>query len=180
MKGVVNKGIQELVEARFGTNAWEEIKKRAGCEEPFFATSEDYPDGMTFALIEAVSELSGLSVETVQVELGKFIVPNTLKKSYPTYFSLAGSSPRDFLLNMNRVHEQVTRSIPNAMPPRFTYEELPDGRLLVQYDSPRRLCNVLRGLILGVGNLFRQELVIRKLTCSHSGDQHCTMEVMFP
>ncbi len=27
MKGVINKGIQELVECRFGTEAWQEVKR---------------------------------------------------------------------------------------------------------------------------------------------------------
>jgi hypothetical protein len=36
MKGVINKGIQELIEAEFGAEAWGRIKEMAKCEEPFF------------------------------------------------------------------------------------------------------------------------------------------------
>ncbi|MBT9148322.1 MAG: hypothetical protein DDT32_02094 [Syntrophomonadaceae bacterium] len=180
MKGIINKGIQELVEIKFGAEAWEKVKSLAGCEEPFFAISLDYPDEMTLALVRAVSEVSGLPIETVQVEFGKFMVPNTLKNHYQTYFKLAGSSPREFLLNMDRIHEQATRSIPKALPPRFDYEELPDGRLLIHYHSKRGLCTVLRGLILGVGIYFNQELQVREIACMHKGDPHCIMEVTFP
>lgn len=180
MKGIINKGIQELVEARYGEEVWQKVKSLAGCEEPFFAISLEYPDEMTEALIKSASEVSGLPVETVMVEYGKFMVPNTLKAHYPTYFKLAGSSAREFLLNMDRVHEQVTRSIAKSVPPRFEYEELPDGRLLMHYRSQRRLCPVLRGLILGVGLLFEQDLRVREIACMRNGDSHCTMEVSFP
>ncbi len=180
MKGVVNKGIQELVEAKFGAEAWQKVKELAGCDEPFFAVSEDYPDEMTLALVKAASEVSGLSQEDVMIEFGKFWVPNTGKNSYQTYYNLMGSSPKEFLLNTGKVHEQVTRSIANAQPPRFEYEELPDGRLLMHYHSKRGLCVVLRGLILGVGILFDQELDVKETACVNNGDPHCTMEVTFP
>jgi len=180
MKGIINKGIQEMVEAKYGRETWERIKSLAGCEEPFFAISLDYPDEMTLALVKAASEVSGLPMETVMIEYGKFIVPNTLKKNYPTYFALGGSSPREFLLNMDRVHEETTRSVSNAVPPRFEYEELPDGRLLMHYNSKRGLCTVLRGLILGVGLIFNQDLQVQEIACMHNGDQRCTMEVTFP
>jgi predicted hydrocarbon binding protein len=180
MKGIINKGIQEMVEDKYGAEAWERVKSLAGCEEPFFAISLDYPDEMTVALVKAASEVSGLPAETVMLEYGKFMVPNTLKKYYPTYFKIAGSSPREFLLNMGRIHDEVTRSVSNAAPPRFDYEELPDGRLLMHYNSKRGLCIVLRGLILGVGIFFNQQLNVRETACMLKGDRQCTMEITFP
>ena len=180
MKGIINKGIQDLVETAYGAEAWAKVRSLAHCEEPFFAVSSDYPDEMTLALVKAAAEVAGLPIETVMVEYGKFVVPNTLREHYPSYFALAGSSPREFLLNMDRVHEQATRSVSQAVPPRFDYEELPDGRLLMHYDSKRRLCAVLQGLILGVGILFDQELQVREISCMHKGDPRCTMEITFP
>lgn len=180
MKGIINKGIQELVKTKFGAEAWEKVKSLAGCEEPFFAVSLDYPDKMTLALVKAASEVTGLPTETVMLEYGKFMVPNTLKKNYPTYFALGGSSPKEFLLNMDRVHELATKSVSNPVPPRFDYEELPDGRLLMHYNSKRGLCTVLYGLILGIGVFFSQELQVREIACIHKGNPQCTMEITFP
>lgn len=180
MKGVINKGIQELVEAKFDAEAWNRIKSLAGCDEPFFSIGEDYPDQMTLNLVKATAEVSGLPVDTVLVEFGKFWISNTGKTSYPTFFKLLPASPREFLLNMNRVHKLATKSIPNAVPPSFLYDELPDGRLLMHYKSERNLCQVLRGLILGVGTYFNQELEVREIACMRKGDAQCTMEITFP
>ena len=180
MKGIINKGIQELVEAKFGAEAWDKVKELAKCEEPFFSASDDYPDQMTLDLVTAASEVSGLPPEAVLVEFGKFWVPNTGVRSYPTFFKLAGKNAREFLLNMDRVHKQATKNIPNARPPSFDYEELPDGRLLMHYRSKRGLCPVLRGLIIGVGIYFDQDLKVRETACMKDGAPQCTMEVTFP
>ena len=180
MKGIINKGIQELVETKFGAESWEKVKSLAGCDEPFFAIINDYPDDMTMALVKAASEVAGLPQEAIMVEYGKFIVPNTLKEQYPSYFKLAGSSPREFLLNMDRVHKHVTRSVSKGLPPRFEYEDLPDGRLQMKYKSKRKLCAVLHGLILGVGILFGQELQVQEISCMNKGNHECVMEITFP
>ena len=68
MKGIINKGIQELVVEKFGAEAWEEVKSLAGCDEPFFAISSDYPDQTTVDLVEAASNISKIPVETLMIE----------------------------------------------------------------------------------------------------------------
>jgi hypothetical protein len=180
MKGVINKGIQEFVTAELGATAWEEIKTRAECDEPFFAISLDYPDEMTHALVEAASAVTGRPTEELMVRFGRFMIPNTLRNHYPTYMKLVGTTPRQFLLNMKLVHQYATRSITNAKPPTFGYEELPDGRLLLHYSSSRRLCAILQGLIYGVGDLFDHELRVREVECMKQGSPRCTIEVTFP
>ena len=179
MKGIINKGIQEMVEKMFGEKTWQKVKSLAGCKEPFFAISLEYPDKSTLALVKAASEVTGLPMETVMIEYGKFIVPNTLKENYPAYFKLAGSSAKEFLLNMDRVHNHVTKVMTKVAPPRFEYEEV-NGKLLMKYQSKRKLCPVLHGLILGVGILFEQELQVKEIACMQNGDSHCIMEVTFP
>ncbi len=181
MKGIINKGIQEFIESTHGEAVWNAVKERAGCEEvPFFAVGQDYPDAMSVALIQAAAETLGVPVETAMLECGKFMVPNTVKRNYPSYIALAGSSAREFLLNMTRIHRQVTRSIANAAPPNFEYEELEDGRLIMHYQSERRLCAVLHGLILGVGVLFGEDLEVEEVNCVLRGDARCSMAVTFP
>jgi len=180
MKGIINKGIQELVEAKFGEEAWGKIKELAKCEEAFFLISEDYPDQMTADLLKAANEVSGIDQETLMCEFGKFWVSNTGAKAYPSFFKLAGNNSREFLLNMNKVHRLVTKNIPNSAPPHFEYEELADGRLLMHYQSERKLCPVLRGLILGVGIYFNEELHVKETACMNNGDPKCTMEITIP
>jgi predicted hydrocarbon binding protein len=179
VKGVINKGIQEFIESEFGSATWNKVKQISGCTEPFFVASSDYPAAMTLALIQAASEVSGLSVETVCTGFGRFWVRHTGKETYRSYFAIAGSTARTFLLHMNQIHAHVTHHLTNAHPPEFEYEDLPDGRLLIHYESPHRLCAVLRGIILGIGENFNEPLEVRELSCANRGDNHCTVEITF-
>ena len=180
MKGVINKGIQELVEDRFGKQTWDTICTEAQCEEPSFSPSVDYPDQMTIDLVMAASRCLNLSADDVMIEFGKYWVPNTGKKSYPSLYALAGGNARDFLRNMDRLHRQATVSIAGANPPPMPAEDLPDGRLAIRYSSQRKLCPVLRGLILGVGLHFGQKLGVEEVSCMRKGDPECVFEVSFP
>lgn len=180
MKGIMNKGIEVMVLDQHGRSTWAGVKQRAGCEESFYAISEDYPDQTTERLIAAVAEVSGQTREEVLVDLGRTWVPRVGAICYPTFLRLAGRSAREFLGNLDRIHRQVTRNLPTARPPRFTVEERPDGTMHVHYHSRRRLCSLVEGLLLGVGAQFGDDLSVRKLACIHDGSPHCTMEVRFP
>ena len=179
MKGIINKGIKELVIDRFGDDAWEKVLALAKCKESFFSVSDDYPDQMTLDLVEAACQVSGLSEDQVLFEFGRFWVTHTGVQSYPSYFKLAGKNAREFLLNMDKVHVQVTKNVINVSPPRFGYEQLEDGRLLMHYTSERGFCSALRGLIVGVGDFFHEKLEVHETTCMKKGDPRCTMEVSF-
>ncbi len=180
MKGVINKGLQDLVESEFGVAFWERIKKLAGCDEPYFEANSDYPDKITLDLVSAAAEVTGRSTDSILVEFGKFWLPNTGRATYPTLYKLAGTTPREFLRNLNRIHETVARNVPNASPPNFVCEDLPDGRIRMHYKSKRELCPVFKGLILGVGILFDQKLEVQEVDCTRKGGSKCTMEISFP
>jgi len=179
MKGVINRGVQELVLAAFGQEAWESIKAQARCPEPFFSVSRDYPDDMTLALVHAISMQTKLSPDEVLVEFGKHWLTQTATAVYPHFVQLAGSTAREFLLNMDSVHRHATNSIPHAHPPSFEYEELPNGKLRMRYRSQRQLCPALYGLILGVGIHFGETLEVRETDCIRQGAEACVMEVSF-
>ena len=177
MKGVFNKGIQDLVVLKLGHETWQKIVEKAGCREPFFALGENYPDDMTMALYKSAVEISGMPEEQALMEFGKYLIASTGRKVYLTYYNLVGTSSREFLLNLERMYRQLTHSMG---PPLFSYEEPPDGRLVIHYQSKGGRCAVVKGLIQGVGNLFNQTLQVTEPACKEKGDSHCTMEVTFP
>jgi len=76
----------------------------------------------------------------------------------------------------------ATRSISGAVPRRFEFEELPTGRLHMRYHchSDRKLCALLRGLILGIGDLFQQLAQVDDIARTDRGHSHCIKEIAFP
>ncbi len=176
MKGVINKGIQEMVVSRFGESTWEEIRKKAGLEEDLFLLTEDYPDEGTLRLVQAAAEVLDLPSEGVMVEFGRYWFTRVAPVLYPAYFALAGSSPLEVLKNVDRIHRMVTRNLPGAVPPTFEVEER-EGIVRIHYLSTRGLCPVVRGLVEGVGQYFGKPLAVAEVECVHRGNHHCVFEV---
>ncbi|MFG0256074.1 MAG: heme NO-binding domain-containing protein [Rhodopirellula sp. JB053] len=179
MKGVVNKGLQELVEHTHGEEAWETIRQVANCDVNSFWPAQDYPDELTIALFMATSRHLRVSPDEIMVEFGKFWINNTGKNVYPKMFALVGNNARDFLRRLDFLHQQATISLPGTRGFQLRSEELSDGGLRMFYTSDLPLCRVLHGLILGAGIHFNQTLQIQQVQCTRLGDPECAFDVHF-
>ena len=71
MYGLVNRAIQDPVRERFGEDAWEEIKSKAGVDVDVFLSIEGHPDDVSYALVPAASEVLGLAPEAVLEAFGE-------------------------------------------------------------------------------------------------------------
>ena len=74
MYGIVNKGIEELIKARFSEEKWNAILLRSGVGIDFFIGSESYDDDITFKIATAVSEEMNMSIDEVLIEFVKWWV----------------------------------------------------------------------------------------------------------
>jgi hypothetical protein len=74
------------------------------------------------------------------------------------------TNARDLLIGLDQIHVDVTRSMPNAAPPRFTYVWKSSNVLEVTYTSHRGMIDIYIGLARGVGTMFKEALVVRKLS----------------
>lgn len=71
MYGLGNRAIQNLVCERFGEDAWEEIKTKAGVDIEVFLSMEGHPDDVSYGLVPAASEVLGLAPEAVLEAFGE-------------------------------------------------------------------------------------------------------------
>ncbi|EMI57157.1 heme NO-binding domain-containing protein [Rhodopirellula sallentina] len=179
MKGVVNKGLQELVEHTHGEETWETIRQVVNCDVNSFWPAQDYPDELTIALFIATARHLHVSPDEIMVEFGKFWLNNTGKNVYPKLFALVGNNSRDFLRKLDFIHQQATISLPGTRGFQLRSEELPDGGLRMFYTSDLPLCPVLHGLILGAGIHFNQTLQVQEMQCTRRGDPECAFDVHF-
>ena len=72
-----------------------------------------------------------------------------------------------------------TSIIPGATPPRFTYEDLSSDELIMIYNSKRKLCTFLKGLITGVAVHYNEKIEIEELECMKAGTTHCKLKIKF-
>jgi hypothetical protein len=155
--------MKELVESQFGKDKWTAI-----CEKASFPTNTiitlgaDIDDPVVMKLIDSTCSTLNLSIEQVADAFGDYWVNTYAFSIYKSIFSKFKNA-REFILGMDDVHIMVTKTVPNAKPPRFTYNFIDDKTLVMNYNSSRGLILILVGLVKGLGKHFNEKLTVTKI-----------------
>jgi hypothetical protein len=162
MKGTILTCVQRLVESRAGKPAWEKVLQTAGCPGAMFVPSADVPDATAMKVIGAVGPVTGMSTQKVMDSFGDYWANDYASDMYAAYFAQARTA-MEFLLGMDALHEKVTRTVANARPPRFKYENKTDKSFEMVYDSARGLPDLIPGLVKGVARRYKTTVTVDKL-----------------
>jgi hypothetical protein len=163
MKGVIASCLGELVKTKFGKDKWGDALEKAGLERnTVFLATENVPDAAVLKVVDSVCKVLNISLEQAADAFGDYWVNVFAPKVYSIYFT-GVKSAKDFLLKMDDVHKITTETMKDARPPRFDYEWKDDKTLIMKYKSHRGLIDFLVGLIKGVGNYYKENLIVRKL-----------------
>lgn len=162
MKGTVVKAMQEMIEDEHGEDTWEEILENSELEDNFKATIlSDIEDEKFKNLLGSVADVLSVSEKEAMDTFSRYFINEYAPDTYGIYFSQADSA-REFLLNMDDVHKQLTKNMNDAKPPRFDYEEKDDGSILMTYNSDRGMFELFKSLADAVGEYFDDDLRIRE------------------
>ena len=162
MYGMVNKAIQDLVTSKFGEDKWIAIKNKVGFEDDFFVSMQSYPDQLTYDLVGATSETLDLAPGDVLEAFGEYWILYTAEEGYGEMLALSGSNLKEFLSNLNMLHERITHIMPDLQPPKFTVEEISSNEVNLTYESYREgLAPLVVGLLRGLGTRFGDKCEIK-------------------
>jgi hypothetical protein len=157
MKGTVVKCMEELVTKKFGAEKWKLSLKSAGLpENRYFTTGEDVAEPEILAIMKGIGTAAGISMEQVMEAFGEYWSSVYAPALYDVYFAKAKST-REMLANLDQIHVSMTKKIPNAHPPRFTYEWKGENTLIMHYESSRGLVALMPGLIRGLGKYYKDK-----------------------
>ena len=173
MYGLVNKAIEDLAISVAGEQTWLEIVRRAGIETVTFVSLDSYDDDETYRLVQAASEVLGLSSQEVLESFGEHWVRYTGREGYGHLMSAYGTDVAGFLHNLDAMHARVALIMPNLRPPSFEIVQDGTERFLVHYHSTRAgLGSMVTGLLRGIGVLFGQPLSVERLARTEDGAPH--------
>ncbi|WP_420598226.1 heme NO-binding domain-containing protein [Neptuniibacter sp.] len=178
MKGVIFNVLEEMVIKKCGMQVWNEILYTQNLDG-IYTAGESYPDSELFALVTEISSQTKIPAEELVGSYGEFLFAQ-LAERYPLFLE---NKPdlRGFLKSVDSViHIEVKKLYSNPSLPKFEYEDLPDGRLLMRYHSPRKLCILAEGLIRGASSTYHTPINIEHKICCHKGDPHCDLIIGFP
>ena len=161
MYGIFHVELQNYIETRYGYDVWRATLKQTGLQHRFYMTVSTYLDSEAFAIVEAVSGLTGASKATLFEDFGVFIAPTLMKTHEPLINPKWGLA--EFLLNVEEaIHRVVRLKNLGAQPPRLKFEQVGPNELHFYYDSPRRMEALARGILKGVARHYGETVAIEE------------------
>lgn len=164
MKGVIVSSIKELIEKDYGRETWKTILKQSGCNPDMSVFSnEDIDDNLVMKIIDNICRELKITEHQFADSFGDYWINNFAKRIYFVYFN-SHKRAIDFLLDMERVHENIIKKTPNAKPPKFDYERVDGKTLIMKYNSHRNMYFYFLGLIKAVGKYYDEKIDMIKLS----------------
>jgi hypothetical protein len=162
MKGTIVNCLKELLVNKFGKDKWEQVCEKTGFDSgSLINLCLDVPDEQALALINATSEVLGITAEQASHAFGDYWVNDYASVIYKSELGRF-KCVRDVLFGLDAVHARSTATIPNARPPRFIVEDRGEGKLTVTYKSHRGLIDIYIGAVRGLGRYFNESVKVSK------------------
>ena len=139
MYGFVNHALELLVIRNFGTEVWEEIKREASVEmDGSFLVRVIYEDDKTYAIVAAAEKVLKTPANDILEMFGSMFFEFCQESGYDRILKILGATTRDFLQNLDALHDHLATIYPGMRAPSFRCTERPeDGVLILHYYSER-------------------------------------------
>lgn len=143
--------------------------------------SRVYDDETLLAGVGAACQLTGFPADKLLRTYGCYFMINGLTSHLCAYLLTRVHSGRELLLAMRNAHAQMRRTPEALTPPLFGYEPISadESEFALIYDSPRQLCPVLFGAIIGAAERYGEKVNIVERTCMKQGASVCRFEIRF-
>lgn len=164
MKGIIAISLKRLVKKEYGLDKWYDILERSGFSKyKLIKASDDLDDAGFMKIIESTCVVLDITLEQAADAFGDYWVNEYAPEVYAVYYKNAKTA-KEFILNMNTVHQKVVLNLENARPPTFEFEWKDDNTLHISYKSHRNLAVLMIGLLKGVSRYYNEDLQIRLIS----------------
>ncbi|MCP4539284.1 MAG: hypothetical protein GY832_19280 [Chloroflexi bacterium] len=163
MKGIIVECLGKLVVTQFGQDTWGKTLQDVGLS-PYavFWPTSDIDDAVVMELVAAACKNLDLSLAQLADAFGEYWINSHTRYAYPQYYA-KHSTARDFLLDLDNIHVEMTRMLKDAQPPRFDFVWQDDDTLIVHYKSHRGLVDFVVGIAKGLGKYYKENLSVSKM-----------------
>jgi len=170
-----------VIKTHGGVATWRALLKASSQSEYkiYFPISE-YPDEEIVTLTTTAATALDLPLAAVLEDFGSFVGPR-LMEFYRPY--VEGHDQDVFTVVQyagGHIHDQIHKHNPDRKPPLLSGEisESDPRKMIVHYQSKRKMCSVVRGVLRGLGSKFGERLHIEETQCMHTGADKCTINVI--
>lgn len=167
-----------MVERHHGEDGVARLLAMAGLSPREYHPEVIYPEKEFQALYRAAKDLYGLGDEAAQKAFADYFMEESPKK-FPAIFKVAGSARRLFEM-VPTIHKQwPSAASQGEFREKVTLVSSDSDRLVFKYDSPNRLCGVLRFVAENVLSHYGEQGAVTETQCASKGARWCEVEVRF-
>jgi hypothetical protein len=175
MHGLIFAELKKFVETKYNKETWETLLQKAGLNGQLYLSSAVYPDKDILALVTTACAMTGASPAAILEDFGEFVAPDLVEQ----YKFLINPKWKllDFLVNTEDTIHKIVRFHQGVTPPRLVVQRLSEDSLTISYNSPRKLCSLLKGIVKGAGAYYKEPVSILESRCMLKGDPECLVTV---
>lgn len=175
MHGLIFSELKRYVETKFDAKTWNALLENAGLKGNMYIAAAVYPDADILALVNTACNMTGLTANAVLEDFGEFIAPQLIGQY--SFLVKPEWGFLDFLCNTEETIHKVVRFHQGVMPPRLAVTRLSDDKVMISYDSARRMCALLKGIVKGTAKHYKEDISILESRCMLQGDPACVVTV---
>lgn len=139
MYGLLLESVRYHIKKTYGQEAWDKLCHHCGLATTSFTTANSYSDTLIPKFSDACSKVLGygLPPDTYMEYFGTCFVAFTSKLGYSNVLKVYSRSFRDFLDNIDSLHEHLRFGFPRLQSPSFECTEESRDGLTLHYRSKR-------------------------------------------
>jgi len=161
MHGLIHAELKRFVETEYGADAWKTVLSEAGLSDKIYLPHATYADHEAAAIVTTASRLTNTPSAELLESFGEFIAPTLLN----TYRSLIRPEWKTMELLMHTeetIHKVVRLKEAGPQPPRLDFMQTGPNVLKFNYNSPRRMSALAKGIIKGVAKHYGERVDIQE------------------
>lgn len=175
MKGAIFIALNEMIEEQYGIRLWHKIIDKAGVEG-IFTSTDTYTDQELFNIVAVICDELQADLPTVLRLFGEYLF-DFLHKSHPV-FADSNVNFFDFISSIDGViHVEVHKLDELAQTPSIHVQKVNQHEAVLDYFSPRKLCYLAEGLLLGAAKHYGIDIQVVQSQCMHQGASSCHLHL---
>lgn len=172
MHGIFLVELYKYVNTVLGERMWKEVLQQLGQGPKVYVASVDYPDQEIVMIMSAISKLTDIPIPSVLEDFGEFLASDLLSV-YGTLVSADWKTLDVLERTGGFIHGEIHRMNPQTKPPELNCSRLNENELVMSYESPRRMCALVKGVAKGFAKHFDEQIEVREDQCMLRGSASC-------
>jgi len=178
MMGHINNLVVELVRDSLGADAVAKLFAAAGLKQRRYQPEVIYPETEFQALFKGAQTVFGVDSQAAELAFAEYFMKRS-PQMFPAIFEQAGSA-RGLIERVPTIHRNFPASVSQEeFRDKVRICESTPSRIVLDYESPNRLCLTLRSVAERCLTYFGETGAVHETSCQKQGAPHCRIVVEF-